>query len=252
MRINTITTVKHDTDNPIIRDVPVNSTIIDIPNYGLAIIDTGSPDNYALKEELEDLGYTPADFRLVINTHLHVDHIGGNRLFQNSRILISRKEFDFETNLERRLKESVDPWVVLHSFGRRLVKNSDELVHQFIKLVNEYPTSDWIGDRTQIEFFEDGPKLPQMISLLQVTGHSIDSRAVLLQGKTRKVVAAGDALYHRDLWRKDLMSVLHYDASDFQYNAKMISRFPDIIIPGHDRAFDNLTGQYLPHGDIVL
>jgi len=250
MKIKIITTVKHDTDNLIIRDVPVNSTIVDIPDFGLTIIDTGSPDNPDLEEELDDLGYTPADFRLVINTHLHVDHIGGNPLFRNARILISRKELDFEVNFARILKRSFDPLAVLHSLGRYKEEKSVELAQQLINLVNEYPTAAWIGDQNQIEFFEDEPKLPEEMALIQAPGHSVDSRAVVLQGKNRRVIAAGDALYHRDLWKKDLMSALHYDACQFRHNAEKISRSLDIIIPGHDQAFDNLTGEYLSGDDI--
>ncbi|WP_425802877.1 MBL fold metallo-hydrolase [Desulfitobacterium sp. Sab5] len=252
MKIKTITTARHDTDNLILRDVPVNSTIVDIPDFGLTIIDTGSPDNSDLKEELEDLGYTPDDFRLVINTHLHVDHIGGNPLFRNARILISRKELDFEVDLARLLKESLDPLAALHSLGRYKEENSSELAQQLINLVNEYPAAAWIGDWNHIGFFEDEPKLPEGMSFLQAPGHSVDSRAVLLKGKTRIAIAAGDALYHRDLWKKDLMSALHYNARQFQHNAEKIAHFPYVIIPGHDHAFDNLTGEYLFDSEIVI
>lgn len=245
MKIETITSVMHDTDNLIIRDVPVSSTIVDIKDFGLTIIDTGSPGNQDLLEELAQLGYTPSDFNLVINTHLHVDHIGGNRLFTNARILISRQELDFENNFSRILGESPDPLTALNSMGRYGEADSQELAMHLIKLVNDYPAAALIGDHTQIEFFEDEPHLPTMISLWRVPGHSVDSRAVLLQGQTRRAVAAGDALYHRDLWRNDTLAAIHYNAQQFQQNAKKIALCPDIIIPGHDRAFDNLTGQYL-------
>ncbi len=245
MKIETITSVMHDTDNLIIRDVPVSSTIVDIPGYGLTIIDTGSPGNQDLQEELNQLGYTPADFSLVINTHLHVDHIGGNRLFTNARILISRQELEFENNFARILGESDDPLAALNAMGRFMDESSHELARHLIELIKEYPTAALIGEQAQIEFFEDEPDLPKIISLLQVPGHSIDSRAVLLQGKIRRAVAAGDALYHRDLWRNDTMAALHYNAGQFQQNAEKIACLPDIIIPGHDRVFDNLTGQYL-------
>jgi len=252
LKIETIISVKHDTDNLIIRDVPVSSTIVDVPDYGLTIIDTGSPGNPDLLEELAQLGYVPADFNLVINTHLHVDHIGGNRLFTNARILISRREFDFEKNFARILRESDDPLAVLNAMGRFEEESSHELARHLIKLVNEYPTAALIGDQTQIEFFEDEPILPSIISLLQVPGHSVDSRAILLQGKTRRAVAAGDALYHRDLWQNDTMAAIHYNARQFQQNARRIASFPDIIIPGHDQVFDNRTGQYLRDDDLII
>ena len=245
MKIETITSVRHDTDNIIIRDIPVSSTIVDIPNYGLTIIDTGSPGNSDMLEELEQLGYTPADFRMVINTHLHVDHMGGNRLFTNARILVSRQELDFENNFSRLLRASADPLAALNLMGRYVEADSHELARHLIKLVNDYPAAALIGDQSQVEFFEDQPDLPRIISLLPVPGHSVDSRAVLLQGKTRRAVAAGDALYHRDLWRYDTMAAIHFNARQFQQNAEKIALFPDIIIPGHDRVFDNLTGQYL-------
>lgn len=252
MKIQMITTVRHDTDNLIIRDVPVSSAIVDIPDYGLAIIDTGSPGNSGLLEELEELGYTPADFRLVINTHLHVDHIGGNRHFTNARILISRQELDFERNFARILRDSEDPLATLNSMGRYLGESSQELATNLIELVEEYPSAALIGDHRQIEFFEDEPDLPKDISLLQVPGHSVDSRAVLIQGKLRRAVAAGDALYHRDLWRQDTLAAIHNNAQQFQQSAEIIASFPDIIIPGHDRIFDNLTGQYLRDDYLII
>jgi len=245
LKIETITTVRNDIDNLIIRDVPVSSTIVELNDHSLAIIDTGSPDNPELLEELEQLGYTPEDFSVVINTHLHTDHIGGNRIFTNARVLISRQELEFETKFARILQESEDPIVTLRSMGRYVNEGSDKLVQDLVKLVEEYPVTAIVGDSKQIEFFEDEPVLPNSITLLKVPGHSIDSRAVLVQGKIRTAVAAGDAFYHRDLWREVPIIGIHYNDRLFRKNVEHIARFPDIIIPGHDRIFDNLTKQYL-------
>lgn len=245
MKIETITTVLHDIDNLIIRDIPVSSTILELTDHSLAIIDTGAPDNPGLPEALEELGYTPEDFSVVFNTHLHTDHIGGNRIFPNARILISREELEFENRFARILHESHDPAATLRSMGRYVDETSDKLVRDLVRLVEEYPVTSIVGDQNQIEFFENEPYLPKSISLLKVPGHSIDSRAVLIQGKVRRAVAAGDAFYHRDLWREVPQIGIHYNDQLFQKNAEMIAGLPDIIIPGHDRIFDNLTRQYL-------
>lgn len=252
MKIETIISVKQDTDNLIIKDVPVSSTIADIPGYGLVIVDTGSPDNPDLLDELDQLGHNPADFKLVINTHLHVDHMGGNRLFTNARILISRREFEFETNFDRIIRESDDPLAALNAMGRYVNEETHELGRHLIRLVNQYPAADLVGDPHQIEFFEDQPVMPGMISLLQAPGHSIDSRVVLIKGESRRVTVAGDALYHRDLWRNDTLAAIHVNVRQFQQNAEMIASFPDIIVPGHDQVFDNRTGQYLPDNIFVI
>ena len=40
------------------------------------------------------LGWTPADVDIVINTHLHYDHCGNNRLCTNAEFVIQRREWD--------------------------------------------------------------------------------------------------------------------------------------------------------------
>jgi glyoxylase-like metal-dependent hydrolase (beta-lactamase superfamily II) len=66
-------------DNLLVRGVPVTSTIVEFDDHSLAIIDTGMADNSELLEHLREMGYQPSDFSIVLNTHLHPDHIGGNR-----------------------------------------------------------------------------------------------------------------------------------------------------------------------------
>ncbi len=252
MKIDLITTVLHNTDNLIIRDVPVSSTIVELGGHNLAIIDTGSPGNLDLLEQLAELGYTPADFKLVFNTHLHTDHIGGNRLFTQARILISRRELQYEKDFAEKLYGSDDPVAALRLMGRHVDNTTHKIAWDLKNLVMKYPVDTLIGDERQIEFYEDIPDLPGFISLLQVPGHSIDCRAVLVQGLTRRVLAAGDALYHRDLWREVPIMGIHYNDNLFRQNVEYIAKIPDIIIPGHDRAFDNITGQYLQEDCLLI
>jgi len=252
LKIQMMTTVLQNTDNLIIRDVPVSSTIVELNDHSLAIIDTGSPANPDLAEQLDELGYSPADFKLVLNTHLHTDHIGGNRLFNRARILISRSELQYERGFAAKLQESEDPVGALRLMGRYVDNTTHKIAWDLKNLVTEYPVDYLMGDETQIEFYEDNPELPGFISLLPFPGHSIDSRAILIEGLTRRVVAAGDALYHRDLWREVPIIGIHYNDDLFRQNVERIASFPDIIIPGHDRAFDNLTRQYLPDECLLI
>jgi len=64
-----------------------NSYIIDD-----IIIDTGTGINDHLLSALKKVDISPADIRLVINTHCHFDHTGGNRLFPNANIAIHRMD----------------------------------------------------------------------------------------------------------------------------------------------------------------
>ncbi len=48
-----------------------------------------------LLHRLGELGRTPADVRMVVNSHFHWDHAGGNRLFPHARFLVQSSEYRF-------------------------------------------------------------------------------------------------------------------------------------------------------------
>jgi N-acyl homoserine lactone hydrolase len=250
MKITVLTTQLHDIDNLLIRDVPVTSTIVEIDDHNLTIIDTGMFGNPDLVEQLTDLGYIPSDFTLVLNTHLHPDHVGGNQLFNNARILFSRTELEYEINFAKQLQENDDPVATLRCMGRQVGENNFHLAYELKKLAEKYPASDLVSE--QVEFIEDEPTLPVNISIMPVPGHSIDSRAVILQDEDRAALVAGDALFHRDMWRKNSIGILHDDIELFMRSAQQISGFQGIIIPGHDQAFDNTTHRYLEDDTFFL
>jgi N-acyl homoserine lactone hydrolase len=48
-----------------------------------------------IRARLADLGRTPEDVKIVINSHFHWDHAGGNRLFRHARFLVQSSEYRF-------------------------------------------------------------------------------------------------------------------------------------------------------------
>lgn len=48
-----------------------------------------------LRDSLAAEGLTPDDISLIINTHLHFDHAGNNRMFPTANIIAQKKELDF-------------------------------------------------------------------------------------------------------------------------------------------------------------
>lgn len=235
MRIATIVTIMNNADNLIVRGVPVMSTIVEFDDNSLAIIDTGMVDNPDLLDQLADMGYQPSDFSFVFNTHLHPDHIGGNRYFTNARIFISRKELAFHQSLEGTCPAS----------GQSDAVSGNVLIREMQKIREMYPVSDLIGAQDHIEFLESRPRLPCDIKLIPAPGHSIDDHAIFIQGSTQNVLVAGDALYHRDLWRFSSLPDINLSEDLFRRSAQQLSEFQGIIIPGHDFAFDNANGTYL-------
>ena len=57
-----------------------------------------------LDQSLSSFGLAPEDISLVINTHLHVDHCGNNRMFKNARFVVQETELEYAKNPDRFLK----------------------------------------------------------------------------------------------------------------------------------------------------
>jgi glyoxylase-like metal-dependent hydrolase (beta-lactamase superfamily II) len=60
----------------------VNCYLIDAPRRALIDTGTSSVPGRVLLPALRELGWDPSDLRLIINTHMHIDHAGGNAEMQ--------------------------------------------------------------------------------------------------------------------------------------------------------------------------
>src|SRR3954454_5049309 len=83
---------------------PVSVHVIDHPD-GRVLVDTGMTElNPAVADmdprlnPLTDQGFDVAGIDIVVNTHLHFDHCGGNRLFTGRPIYVQRRELDDARN----------------------------------------------------------------------------------------------------------------------------------------------------------
>ena len=145
----------------------------------LVLIDTGLGNKYddkfrdiygvenegdptALEDAIREAGFQPKDVSLVINTHLHFDHAGGNTLkrsdgtiepaFQESRYVVQKREWDFS------------------------------------HLDNERVQASYIGENFDVveqvglfEFLEGPTELVPGITALPTPGHTPGHQSVLLQ-----------------------------------------------------------------------
>lgn len=126
--------------------------------YGIE--NEGAPTR--LEDSLRRLGVRPDDVDVVVNTHLHFDHAGGNTVrdpdgtvraaFPNARYLIRRGE-----------------WEVAHSENERIA--ASYLGHNFDPLAAE----------GRIEFVEaDGPVVSG-VRLVHTPGHTAHHQSVLIE-----------------------------------------------------------------------
>jgi N-acyl homoserine lactone hydrolase len=85
-------------------DWPVHGFVVTYPG-GAVLVDTGvgGPQkwlddwrvvNRSVADALDELGMTPGDIGLVINTHLHFDHCGQNAVFKHAAFYLQRAELD--------------------------------------------------------------------------------------------------------------------------------------------------------------
>ena len=97
--------------------------------YGIE--NEGSDGRTSLEDGLRQVGVTPDDVSIVINTHLHFDHAGGNTYrdesgevrvsFPNARYIVKRGEYDYATHPNERTSASYfdrnyEPVVRMHKF----------------------------------------------------------------------------------------------------------------------------------------
>ena len=73
------------------------------PFFRFAVRERVEPEE-EIGPQLERLGVTPSDVRMVVLTHLHTDHAGGLHHFPNNQILVSRTEMEYATGVRGRLR----------------------------------------------------------------------------------------------------------------------------------------------------
>ena len=88
-------------DEPILLDTGIGE--------GVAIIEQRyEPQRLCLTEALGRHGLEPADIGIVVNSHLHFDHCGNNRLFPQARIIVQREELAVAR--DRGVRYTVPEW----------------------------------------------------------------------------------------------------------------------------------------------
>lgn len=169
----------------------------------------GENDATQLEDGLRDVRVHPSDVTLVINTHLHFDHAGGNTTrtadgkiiptFPNAKYVLQAGEFEYATHTNERTGASYFPhnFIPLRDSGQlQLVSGEAEIVrgisvlptpghvpyHQSVRIENEGEVAFYLGDLVPTSFH---------LPLPWIMGYDVEP-LVTLETKRRILKRAAD------------------------------------------------------------
>ena len=226
--------------------VPVPAFLVHHPSAGPFLIDTGlhpsvsskPAENFGrlaarfarprlepgddLPAQLRDRGIDPKEIRLVVMTHMHLDHTSGMSEFAGATFLLSDAEWVAATTERRPFLHGYRPAHYDYAFDYRTVSyGGDDVV--------SYATF----GRT-IDLFGDGS-----VRLASTPGHSAGHQSVICHLADRDLVIAGDAIYTFGQLGDAPEPPRPYDAHNWRRSARELAHFAKqfpqaVIIPGHD------------------
>ncbi len=158
-------------------DIPVHGFVIKHPQAGAILVDTGvgypeelikewKPVNRRAADVLAEHDLSPADVRIVVNTHLHFDHCGQNAVFKHAPFYIQRSE------LERARRE-------------------DDLTAQWF---------DFAGAR--FELIDGDAQIADGVRVLATPGHTVGHQSVLVDAGDGEALLIGDAAYTARIYQE--------------------------------------------------
>lgn len=211
--------------------------------YGPMLFDTGSIyDTKSLLFFLKNyFNLNPEDVNWIFITHMHPDHVGGNRLFKNAKIILSRKEYIFSNKIAQTVFNK-------GNLLKHLLDNCPGYVNFFTqaeadnmqRYIENYWSDESLGLHLNPCYIEDNPEIPEIIKIVPTFGHTFNHYSYLIQNKDINILATGDALSMRMVMRDDFeqrMNEPHMDFDLYFKSLEMIKKFDGLIAPGHDRPF---------------
>jgi N-acyl homoserine lactone hydrolase len=241
--------------------VPIVAFLIEHPNVGPILVDTGfhraladgstrerarnlgplgllmgrnvrmRPEQTAAAQ-LQARGIAPADIRLIVMTHLHFDHASALADFPGATVIVSRSEWD----AARGRASTV--------FGYPPAQIDPRLSYRTLDFGGSAARPHGPFERS-LDLFGDGS-----LTLLDTPGHSAGHLSILARLREREALIAGDAIYTLETLRDGKRPLRSDDSRAYARSLQALQAYdranPDaLIIPGHDMArWQTLAARY--------
>lgn len=226
-----------------VQSLKTTSFLLIDKNYGPMLFDTGSAyDNEGLLNFLKkNFDLTAKDIKWVFNTHIHPDHVGGNRLFKNAKIVLSKMDYEFGKNIADAVFDGKDllKYLYKHCPGYKTSFTQFE-ADNMKKIILDCWSEENIGINLNPLFIEDNPDIPPFIEIIPTFGHTFFHYSFIIRSGTHDILIAGDSLSMRMILREENEERFvepHMDFNKYFESLKKIKDFKGLIVPGHDRPF---------------
>lgn len=152
-------------------------------------------------ESLSSQGVTADDISVVVNTHMHLDHCGNNRLFRKARYIVQRDELAYSGNPDRFMRGG------------------------YVKEFYQDLSFDTVDGR---ETITNG------VTVMDTPGHTPGHQSVIIQAGGRKIVYTGDAApLLENIERRDITGIIYDPRKELESIDRLRAEGGEIIA-SHD------------------
>jgi len=170
--------------------------------------DLSQNEQQKMEGALAKIGWKPDDVDIVINTHLHSNHCGGNALFKNAKFYIQKKEWE----------QAMNP--VDHQAGMYKRELFDATA----------------VDGTSIVLIEGETEIQPGLIILSTPGHTAGHQSVLVNTEDGIVIFAGGACPLLENMQRNILPNILTNSPMAYKSLADFSRKGEFIIPSNDAA----------------
>jgi N-acyl homoserine lactone hydrolase len=227
--------------------LPIPAFLVEHPGAGAILVDTGlhpgcatdlagnmgrlgkfiyevrMDHDQALRFQLPARGVQTADVKIVIMTHMHIDHASAVSEFPEATFVLDRQEWDAAA--AGGILDGYHPRQFDHAFEWRALNYRADPVESFS------------GFARALDLFGDGS-----VRVVSTPGHSAGHQSVVLRTREREILVVADAAFTERALRGDAMPLRIHDEHLYLRSLGEIGRYLEqtpgaLAIPGHDPAF---------------
>jgi glyoxylase-like metal-dependent hydrolase (beta-lactamase superfamily II) len=205
----------------------------------IMLVDSGYPrQEKQLLDALAQSGLSARSVTHVVNTHLHFDHSHNNCLFPRARIVCSRREFEWMTDLCQHLTSDSLTLEQLYKYYPELkpFEEDPKVVWAMVKMVQRFWSVERLGRREQFLWLEECA-LPEGMKAIHTPGHVPFHYSFSFETREGAMLVAGDAIVTRGAADQNAMTFPPTRRTEYEETKKKLLEFEGMIVPGHDSRF---------------